>query len=109
MPASSGRLSAIISMGHEAELHSRHGFLEMLAGPFATAAAQLKHAESGRLNARGVACCDGFRMTAHRDGAACTGPSSESRQGTNPREMCAEGAARSAMGIWVTRKVGATD
>jgi hypothetical protein len=29
--------------------------LEMLAGPFATAAAQLKHAESGRLNARGVA------------------------------------------------------
>jgi hypothetical protein len=33
------------------------------------------------------------------------GPSSESRQGTNPRVKCAEGAARSAMGIWVTRKV----
>jgi hypothetical protein len=36
------------------------------------------------------------------------GPASESRQGTNPRVMCAEGAARSAMGIWVTRKVRAT-
>src|SRR5262249_53173929 len=32
------------------------GFLEMLAGPFATAAAQLKHAESGRPNARGAQC-----------------------------------------------------
>jgi hypothetical protein len=30
-----------------------HGLLAH--GPFATAAAQLKHAESGRLNARGVA------------------------------------------------------
>jgi hypothetical protein len=28
----------------------------MLAGPFATAAAQLKHAESGRPNARGAQC-----------------------------------------------------
>jgi hypothetical protein len=56
MPASSERLSAIMSTGHEAELHSRGtGFLEMLAGAFATAAAQLKHAESGRANARGVA------------------------------------------------------
>jgi hypothetical protein len=36
------------------------------------------------------------------------GPSSESRQGTNPREKCADGAARSAMGIRMTRKVGVT-
>jgi hypothetical protein len=34
-------------------------------------------------------------------------PASESRQRTNPRVMCAEGAARSAMGIRVTRTVGA--
>jgi hypothetical protein len=36
-------------------------------------------------------------------------PASESRQRTNPRVMWAEGAAYSAMGIWVMRKVGATD
>src|SRR5262249_31546807 len=35
-------------------------------------------------------------------------PSSESRQGTNPRVKCAEGAAGSVMGIWVRRKVRAT-
>ena len=34
-------------------------------------------------------------------------PASESRQRTNPRVMCAEGAARSAMGIRVRRTVGA--
>ena len=45
-------------------------------------------------------------MTADRDGSGeHRGPSSESRQGTNPRVKCAEGAAGSAMGIWVTRKV----
>ena len=37
------------------------------------------------------------------------GPASESRQRTNPRVMCAEGAVHWAMGIWVMRKVGATD
>jgi len=36
-------------------------------------------------------------------------PASESRQRTNPRVMWAEGAAYWAMGIWVMRKVGATD
>ena len=35
-------------------------------------------------------------------------PSSESRQRTNPRVKCAEGAAGSAMGIWVGGKVRAT-
>src|SRR5437773_12267590 len=32
-----------------------------------------------------VCSCAGFRMPADDDGAACTGPASESRQGTNPR------------------------
>jgi hypothetical protein len=57
-----------------------------------------------------VSFCDGFRMTAHRDGAACTGAVvRKPHQGTNPREKCAEGAARSAMGIWVARKGGVCD
>ena len=36
------------------------------------------------------------------------GPASESRQGTNPRVKWAEGAAHSAMEIWMSRKVRAT-
>ena len=48
-------------------------------------------------------------MPAVNDRAMCTVPASESRQITNPRVMWAEGAAHSAMGIWVTRKLGATD
>jgi hypothetical protein len=56
-----------------------------------------------------VAWCAGFRMPAVNDRAKCAVPASESRQRTNPRVMLAEGAAHSAMGIWVTRKVGATD
>jgi hypothetical protein len=52
--------------------------------------------------------CDGFRMTAIETVRLAPGPSSESRQGTNPRVKCAEGAARSAMGIWATRKMCAT-
>ena len=51
----------------------------------------------------------GFRMPAVNDRAMRRWPASESRQRTNPRVMGAEGAAYSAMGIWVMRKVGATD
>jgi hypothetical protein len=51
--------------------------------------------------------CSGFRTTAHRGGAASAGPSSESLQRKNPREV-GGGAAVRAMGIsarcplWVT-------
>jgi hypothetical protein len=37
------------------------------------------------------------------------GPSSESRQRTNPQVMVRRSAAHLTMGIWLTRKVGATD
>ena len=48
-------------------------------------------------------------MPAMNDGATCRWPASESRQGTNPRAMVRGGAARSAMGIWLTRKVCAKE
>jgi len=51
----------------------------------------------------------GFRMPAVKTVPYARLPASESRQRTNPRVMWAEGAAYSAMEIWVMRKVGATD
>jgi len=57
------------------------------------------HRKIGPLVSHDFSLCEGFRRPPHRDGAARTGPVSESPQGMNPREVGPPAAPRALWGF----------